>query len=294
MNKAKINQSIKLELLANPKIDIQVLADKYNVTTMSIGANKSTLVKQGLLEPTNNKHEEFGKRLISGINDEVADVTEVTKTAYKLKKEKNENTYANHDGENKEVARVKIAKYVIDSGVVGTIPTLPNTEWAIEQKIDSQVSGNDFIGVECHEPTFKVMKSNLKKLSLKAKTVFGLIGSIIYTKLENTYAHLILDYCGNLATICKEIEYAIANDIIKVGGIMAITFSKPIRGTDMQSEKLKGLASITNNIKDERCMSDKGVEAYFNKITGWNYQVVEFFYYQDTYPMTLVIIKRIK
>lgn len=296
MKKKDINELIKLELIETPKIDIQILAYKYNVSAMTIGAIKSNITKQKK-ELTKNKHEDFGKRLISGIDNEVADIT---KTAYKLKKQKKENTYTNHDGENKEVARVKIAKYVIDSGVVGTIPTLPNTEWAIEQKIDSQVSGNDFIGVECHEPTFNTMKSNLKKLSLKAKTVFGKIGSIIFGKLENTYAHLILDYCGNLVTFCKEIEYVILNDVIKVGGIMAITFSKPIRGTDILSEMIKGLAPINNT--DERCMSDKGVEAYFNKITGWKYQVLEFYYYADKkvdsngngYPMTLVIIKRIK
>jgi len=280
MNNQEINQAIQKEIIDNPSIGTKVLANKYNVSGMKVGANRS-IVKRGL-------------SAVNKVIDERIDSVDKQVSAYELKKQKKENTYANHDGENKELARIKMANYIIDSGIVGVIPTLPNTTWAIEQKIDSQISGNEFFGVECHEPTFKVMKSKLKHLTLKAKTIFGLIGDILYGKLENTYAHLILDYCGNLATICKEVEYAIYNDIIGVGGIMAITFSKPIRGTDMQSEKLKGLAAITNNENDERCMSDKGVEAYFNKITGWNYQVVEFFYYQDTYPMTLVIIKRIK
>jgi hypothetical protein len=289
-----INQSIKLELLANPKIDIHVLANKYNVSTMTIGANKTTLVRQGLLERANTI-----EKVDKVIEEQISPIDKIV-SAYELAKQKGENTYKNHNGENKENARVKMTNYIVNSGVTGTIATLPNTEWIIEQKIDSQVSGNDFIGVECHKPTFDTMKSNLKKLKLKAKTIFGKIGSIIFGKLENTYAHLILDYCGNLVTFCKEIEYIILNDVIKVGGIMAITFSKPIRGTDILSEMIKSLAPINNT--DERCMSDKGVEAYFNKITGFKYQVLEFYYYADKkvdsngngYPMTLVIIKRIK
>lgn len=250
------------------KLNTREMADKLKTSSVKIVANVIALRKKGLLELSEKP------------------------TKYEEKIRNRENTYTNHDGQNKEVARIKMANYIIDSGVVGTIPTLPNTSWAIEQKIDKQISGNEFIGVECDEATFNVMKAKLKHLKLKAKTIFGFIGSIIYGKLENTYAHLILDYCGNLATISKEVEYAIYNDIVNVGGIIAVTFSKPIRGTDIQSEKLKSLSAINNT--DERCMSDKGVEAYFNKITGWNYQVVEFFYYQDTYPMTLVIIKRIK
>jgi hypothetical protein len=278
MNKQEINQAIQKEIIANPNIETSVLVKKYKVTGMTVGANRS-IVKRGL-------------SAINQVIEEEVSVLDKVMSKYELAKKQGENTYTNHNGENKEVARVKMANYIIDSGIVGTIPTLPNTTWAIEEKIDKQISGNEFIGVECDEPTFNVMKAKLKHLRLKAKTVFGFISGIIYGKLENTYAHLILDYCGNLATISKEIEYAIANDIVNIGGIMAITFSKPIRGTDIQSEKLKSLAAINNT--DERCMSDKGVEAYFNKITGWNYQVVEFFYYQDTYPMTLVIIKRIK
>jgi hypothetical protein len=109
---------------------------------------------------------------------------------------------------------------------------------------------------------------------------------------------LILDYCGHLSTFSKEIEYVINNDILKLFGIMAITFGKPLRGLDSQTAKIKGLAPINNG--DERCVSDRGIENYFAKITGWNYEVKEIFYYSDKkesgkgYPMTLVIIQRIK
>jgi len=66
----------------------------------------------------------------------------------------------------------------------------------------------------------------------------------------------------------------------------------------IQTNKIKSLAPINNG--DERCVSDRGIENYFAKITGWNYEVSEIFYYSDKkengkgYPMTLVIIKRLK
>jgi hypothetical protein len=278
MNKQEINQAIQKEIIANPNIETSVLVKKYKVTGMTVGANRS-IVKRGL-------------SAVNQVIENEVSVLDKVMSKYELAKKQGENTYANHNGINKEVARDKMANHIIDSGVIGEVPTLPNTTWAIEQKIVSGLKDMSFIGAECIEDTFIQMKAKLRSLKLNAKTFFGKIGDLMYGKIEDTYAHLILDYCGELPTISKEIEYAINNDIVKLGGIIAVTFAKPIRTVSLQSTKIKGLAAINN--ADNRCMSDKAVEAYFNKVTGWNYQVVEFFYYQDTYPMTLVIIKRIK
>lgn len=278
MNKQEINNAIQKEIIANPNIETSVLVKKYKVTGMSVGANRS-IVKRGL-------------SVVNQVIEKEVSAVDKVMSKYELAKKQGENTYANHNGINKEVARDKMANHIIDSGVIGEVPTLPNTTWAIEQKIVSGLKDMSFIGAECIEDTFIQMKAKLRSLKLNAKTFFGKIGDLMYGKIEDTYAHLILDYCGELPTISKEIEYAINNDIVKLGGIIAVTFAKPIRTISLQSTKIKGLAAINN--ADNRCMSDKAVEAYFNKVTGWNYQVVEFFYYQDTYPMTLVIIKRIK
>lgn len=274
----ELKKKIRNYVLKNHKsMTTSEMALKLNVDNIKVGACYANLKRNKIINCDIKKE--------VSIIDKMASV-------YELAKKTNANTYTNHNGENKEKARNKMANYVIGSGIIGIVPTLPNTEWVIEQKIDSKLRGVEFLGVECNEPTFNIMKTNLRTTKLKAKTHFGFIGELMYGKLENTYAHLILDYCGMLPTMSKEIEYAINNDIIKIGGFMAITFAKPIRGTDIQSEKIKSLSAINNT--DDRCVSDKGVEAYFNKVTGWNYQVVEFFYYQDTYPMTLVMIKRIK
>jgi len=212
------------------------------------------------------------------------------------------NTYTNSDGLNKEIARCKMAKYIIDSDVLGIIPSLPHIACTIEKKILLEQPTQKFIGVEYDKPTCVELAKTIKNENLPISFYYGKLADKIYGQIENAYAHIIADYCGMLPTFSKEIEYAIQNKIVKVGGIIAMTFGKPIRGTDAQSEFIKSLgATITNNPNDNRCMSDKATESYFNRIIGDNFQFVEIFNYSDDkkgngmgYPMTLVILKRIK
>jgi hypothetical protein len=275
--------NVKEVILANVNKSNKEIAEMLNISTPKVSCTRNWLVRKGLVEGTTKSAPKSRSERTNDILSIYGGLT---------------NTYRNHDGENKEVARVKMTNYVVDSGVVGDLPTLPNTDWIIEQKIAKQLPDMRFIGAEIDRTTYNQMRRNLKNTNLNATTHFGKIGELIYGKTENTYAHLILDYCGHLSTFSKEIEYVINNDILKLFGIMAITFGKPLRGLDSQTAKIKGLAPINNG--DERCVSDRGIENYFAKITGWNYEVKEIFYYSDKkesgkgYPMTLVIIQRIK
>ena len=270
-------------ILANVEKSNKEIAQMLNISTPRVSCTRNWLVRKGLVEGTTKS---APKTRSERLNNAMGKLGKTT------------NTYVNHKGENKEVARVKMTNHVVNSGVVGLVPTLPNTDWIIEQKIANELPNMAFIGAEIDKPTYNKMRMKLRSTDLIATTHFGKIGELIYGKTENTYAHLILDYCGHLSTFSKEIEYAINNDVVKVGGIMAITFGKPLRGLDTQTAKIKGLAPINNG--DTRCMSDRGIENYFAKITGWNYEVKEIFYYSDKkesgkgYPMTLVIIQRIK
>jgi hypothetical protein len=288
-----INEVIQARLIANPKLDRKALAIELNTTDNTVRANFISLISKKII--VNYKTIKKVNKAIESIGS-VFDVVKEAKKQAKKQVKKENNTYVNHDGVCKEEARVKIVNSIVESGVIGLAASLPNTGWVIEQAINNKVKGIEFIGVERKKVTFNKMRTNLRNLKkdtdIKGETYFGNIGDILYGKLENTYAHLILDYCGNLATISKELEYCINNDVIKLNSIMAVTFAKPIRGVDFQSDKLRQLGAINNT--DDRCQSDRSVEAYFYKICGWNYQVVEFFYYKDRYPMTLVIIKRIK
>ena len=218
-------------------------------------------------------------------------------------KAKPTNTYTNVSGENKEIARNKMVKYIVDSDVIGLIPSLPHIACTIEKKILQDQPSQKFIGVELHPPTFLELDETVKAEKLPITTYEGKLADKIYGQHEDAYAHIIADYCGELTTYAKEIEYAIHNKIVKNGGIMALTFGKPIRGHSTLAKFIKSLGGVmTNNTKDNRCMSDKAIEAYFHRIIGNDFQFLEVFNYSDDkvdadgngYPMVLIILKRIK
>ena len=260
--KDSIRQTLKLF----PNTDRKALATKHGVTNSTVGAIYSHL---------NRISTKLDKAMDKG---------------FKTPK----NAYNNADGTNKQFAREKMIRYIVDSLVEGIVPTLPHTNWFIESSI-AKVRNMFFIGIERDHKTFLAMRRILKTLKLNGEAYRGDMSDKIFGVLENTYAHIILDYCGQLPTFAKEIEYALNNDIVKIGGIIAITFGKPIRGQNGMFEVIGNLGRIKSNvIADNRCMSEKATQSYFDKITGFNYELVEIFDYQDTYPMTLVIIKRIK
>ena len=279
----EVKNAIRASLKANMQLNRRELAAHYNVSNNVVGAIYTHL-KIAEVEKTIGKIDDANKKFFGKIKQN---------KQKNQKKEKKQGVFTNQDGANKEVARDKMADAIIDSNVIGIMPSLPNDTWAIEQKIELGLKGIEFLGVENKPVVFTEMKRALKKTTLTAKTYFGSISDKIFGQLEDTYAGIILDYCGCLPTFSKEIEYAITNNIVKVGGIIAVTVAKPIRDTlGAKSARILNLATKSNT--DFRCDSDRATEAYFNKITGWNYEVQEIFYYQDTYPMVLVLIKRLK
>lgn len=266
-------KQIQEYIIANHKtMDNFVIASKLGLPVSCIRANFSTLKRFGKLTTTIKK---------AKVTKEVVDG----------------NNFGNAKGINKGKARAVMTGYIADSDVVGAIPTLPNEDWTIESMIHAINPNNTFIGAEMNAKTFKVMKSTLKRIkgkdeTFKASTHKGKIGDVIFGKSNDTYAHMILDYCCGLAMATKEIEYTINNDVLKVGGFMAVTYGKPNRSDNSEGQKLNSL--VPKNNSDDRCDGNKMSEAYFQKVTKNTHRVVEFFYYQDTYPMTLVIIQRIK
>jgi predicted transcriptional regulator len=288
-------QAVTDFIIENHKtMSVTEMANELGLTIGNVRAKYVWLVRKNVIQ-VEQKTKVVKK---TSVSESVAKFSKSIKkidSLYEKIKKESKNTYQNHKGINKQNAREIMKNAIVESGVVGVIPTLPNTEWAIEQMIDNEVKGNNFLGVERDAPTYKKMKQTLNKIrknGFVGGSHFGDIASIIYGKNENSFAHLILDYCGNLVTIKNELEYAINKNILAVDGVMAVTFSKPIRGIDNESKKLLNLAPKNNS--DERCQSDRAIESYFHKITGFTHEVVEFFYYRDSYPMTLVIIKRVK
>jgi len=163
--------SIQKVILANQNKSNKELAELLNVSIPKISCNRNWLIRKGQIS-SNVKPTETTRN--ERINNTMSVYGKIT------------NTYTNHNGENKEVARVKMGNHVVNSGVVGIVPTLPNTDWLIEQKIARQLPDMKFIGAELNKVTFLQMKNNLKSLKLNATTHFGKIGELIYGKTEDT------------------------------------------------------------------------------------------------------------
>ena len=121
------NKAIQKYILKNvDTLTTGQMAEKLNVEPIRVTANKASLKRQGLIGAADIK-----KSVDTTINklDSILDIGKRKKlTAYQLKKIKNENTYTNENGKDKEVAREKMALAIIDSKVVGVIPTLPHKE----------------------------------------------------------------------------------------------------------------------------------------------------------------------
>lgn len=276
------------------KINLKTKTTSYNIT------NKET--KNEIMVDIYNKMPH--KKIVEKYDVSISTVSRIKKfmidIGFKPKSiPKPSNTYSNVNGVNKEIARNKMAKYIVDSDVIGVIPTLSHIACTIEKKILVDQPTQKFIGVEMDKVTYKEMKATIKRENLPFETHCGKISDKIYGQVEDVYAHLILDYCGCLPTFSKEIEYAINNKIVKSGGVIAITFGKPHRGDNAMTRFILSLgATITNNPNDTRCISDKATEAYFNRIIGDNFDFLEVFNYTDIkengkgYPMTLIILKR--
>ena len=259
---AERKAELRIEVAKFPNETTQALAIKYGVSTRDIaGAKRSNTCKAK--------------------KDEVAEFKANEKKQPK-KAIKETNSYHNSEGTNKQMARLLMVKYIKKAGLSLSLPWI---ECAIEKMLLDLNKDHKFLGVERDADTYKAMRKYIKKNMLPIATHLGNISDKIYGAIPNSYANLILDYCGELVTIADELKYAIANNIMEIDGVMAVTFARPVRSVNKHyGQVLTALGSVISNVNgDERCVSDKAIEAYFHKICGFNYELVEIFNYPWSY-----------
>jgi hypothetical protein len=264
--KKKIIRAIK----KNPTFSNKEIADKVSDTWQRVASVRVNAVKNGLLP-------------------ESANITE-SKSTYVAGK------YTNEDGENKELCRDLVVTDFVNSGVVGTILSLSSDNCIVEKKITSTGLDYNFICPEKHRPTFRKLQEKVASEELPIVPYYGKFSDKLFTVDRNTYAHIFADYCGSLETHKNEIKYIFDNNLVRVGGYIAITVS--VRGTLFNGNLFDRLGNVDD--KDKRCKTVKGVEAYFNRIVGLNYGRVEIFQYNDTkddvrkQEMLLIRVRRIE
>lgn len=273
-NQAKSNEEIALE---------------FNVSKYSVSAKRTWLIRQGRIEGTFKPKAPKKVRKDNVLNA-------LSKLNKKVDKIIATNTYPNADGIEKDNCRVKVSTMIDDSKVEGTILTLPHIACKTEKMILALNGNFDFIGVERNVETYKAMSRTIRQESLPIVPYKGNISDKIYGALRESYAHLILDYCGVLSTFNLEIQYALQNKLVPIGGTYHITFMKNLRASGGVHEIVKGLSKtkVSNGNADYRCESEVAIRSFFDKVCGFDYELVEIHYYNDTNTkMCLVQIKRI-
>jgi hypothetical protein len=227
-----------------------------------------------------------------------------TKTIKIQTKSKRKSTYSNHDGMYKNRARMKIVNTIKESNLKNRrILSLPADNCIIEKQLFTNVSKLiKFVLCENNEQVYKKLLMNIvtSKTRIPHSILSGSIGDEIYRSRENDYTDLILDYCGQIGTYHKEIEHAIKNNIVCVGGTISMTFNKRISG-DTNMKFIEEMERLNPNFdkKEGENRTEPAVMTFLNRVCGMNYQIVERYSYRDDgddkkrSPMMLVIVRRV-
>ena len=260
----QLNQLIRTELEKNPNVDRKELAKKYDVSTHKVGAILNHI--------TRKKNTAFDK-----YNNAIKKAT---------------NTYSNKNGDLKQEARTLMLNSII---LKGLMLSLPCKDCTLEQQILKTFPTSKFVGCEYELETYFEMLNTISKKRLPFVELYhGKISDKINEAKTNQYSNLFFDYCGQLGTFYKDIEKAIANDIMQVNGAMCITFNKRISiGTEYIYEKMELLNPRTTNDTNTRC--EHTLRTFINRIGGLKYAIEEVFNYKDEGKanMVLMIVRRI-
>ena len=178
------------------------------------------------------------------------------------------------EGEGKKSVRNFTVRFMEESFLTeGLVLTLSWYKFLLEKEITKALPKLKFIACELDKSVFKKMLETIEseKLSFVQAVIRSEIGVIIRMSAPNTFAHLLLDYCGTIKSFGSDIRVAIENNIVKVGGTIMITLSQRNGGKNTP-QQLRNLVA---------------------KAGGKNYTVILEKPYRDTDVMITFIVKRI-
>lgn len=269
-NSNKSNTQKVRELIAkNPKLTNAQIAKKLGVSEMQVKLNRTRI-----------------------INGTIAGTVKATVKVTKTPKTKAVETFKNDKGVGKEVARTLMIEAINSAQLKSKlILSLPSHTCAIEKKLVAKSKKYNFIGVELDEKVYWKMAANIVKNRLPITPFLGTMGDKIAEARPNQYAHLILDYCGQLHSFAEEIMLAMRNNIVEVGGSVSITLNKRISGNG------RTFADFIQKLNPQHdtsiCESEHLVRTFINRIGGYNYAIEKVLNYNDGASMILIIIRRI-
>lgn len=265
--------------LKNKKSLLALCSPKKKATVKAVKPVKPALGKSK--KEASAKYSAAGKKAWETRRKKEGSKTETLKPQFSGKE------FTNYYGEGKNNARNFICQNIKESGVLyGNVMCLPAAYCLLELKIHNEVS-NAFTYIACErlEKTFLEMVETIKENNLLMFSRLGDLRSTIYSAAENSYSHILLDYCGILTTFKDEILYLTKKNIVRVGGTIITTVEK---ARDGRIIKGMGIKKETKNMS----RTERSIKKFFRNID--NYEMVDTFQYDDTSPMMVVVLKRVK
>lgn len=283
-------------ILCHPMATNQDIAEAVNVSERRVWANRGAM-KSALTRANNSS------------SNVVADKKAYMKAYYQKNKKQVTNevkttTFHHESSEEKEILyRDKVIAEIKKSTLrSGDIYGLSAAEFKTEKRIFNEVGGNfNFFSSENDNDVLFELYSNLAKEKFKMTVFPKNLGEVLQTLPENSIAHLIADYCGQLHTYHTDISDAVKRNIVMVDGIIAITVNKRISGKENVKwyDSIKGLDKT--NTYDSLCKVENAFKIFLERICGFDYKIESYFdYYCEKEDggkganMMLAIIRRIK
>jgi len=214
-----------------------------------------------------------------------------TKTRNKVKS----GEFTNQKGEKKNVARNKMVNAIANSNIkTGKLLTMPNEDWTIESLIDRYVSKVfKYEACENDKKVFPIMLSKVDDFGRSSECHYGDIGKQILPMGEDTYSHMILDYCGNLETFKREIVHACMHNLVVDGGTIAITVCKARNSSPMVGKLNRYVTKMTGNLPTDESKTAIYIRTFFEQVASISdFEVIESLEYFDTSAMMLTILRR--
>jgi len=279
-------------IVENPTLTNEEIAKKFETTKRIVWANRGAM-----------------KSALTRANKESSNPIENKKAymrAYYLrnKKEVKIKTFPHEKSVNKEIKYRDLVIKAIDKSTLrsGNIIGLPAEQFKTEQRIYNEISTNfNFFGVEKKDSVYYELLKNLGKNKFKMVVYPTELENILKSTTENSIAHLIADYCGQLHTYEKELTDAVKRNIVMIDGIIAITINKRITGAENHKFYDEMISLNETEVFNDSCKVEKAFNVFLQRLCGFNYRLENCIDYWSENEnggkganMMLAIIRRVK
>jgi hypothetical protein len=217
-------------------------------------------------------------------------------TDLKAKAKVNANAEYNFKGENKNKIRTIYIDYLNKSNrKSGKFFTLPSKDCMFEIALNMLVDNNfHYIACEYDKSKFMDMKRKSADKNLWMDCYHTKSENVLKNAETDDFSHMFVDWCGTAPTYESEVRTIIDNNLVKVGGLIGLTFAQREANTKTQCSKAYH-QSVLDTLDIEGIPNVKsGIELKLKSMVGLNYKLIEFIpYADDGGDMVFALIKRI-